>query len=264
MVIPSRTSTPMSSFISNTQSTDPMADDDTDENDLSIDNPSEMHNYTVMEEDGEVSGQARDVPEQDPLGIQHLHNELNTLKKMNVLKTKIQCAVCDEKCEIRSQAEEFVSHVNRRHARIHIYGCAHCNFTAASRSPMTNHLRKHKLVVEGSAQQFLKHVVQIPLSVEQTRRLKELTEACFGVRWRHSWGLTASAFEQISLTFHQFFSDFTRKIHINLQGISEIYSNLREFRPKTKRNLLKSTRRSLDVRGSVLGGIEDSNTVVGP
>ncbi|EYC19426.1 hypothetical protein Y032_0024g1077 [Ancylostoma ceylanicum] len=234
MVIPSRTSTPMSSFISNTQSTDPMADDDTDENDLSIDNPSEMHNYTVMEEDGEVSGQARDVPEQDPLGIQHLHNELNTLKKMNVLKTKIQCAVCDEKCEIRSQAEEFVSHVNRRHARIHIYGCAHCNFTAASRSPMTNHLRKHKLVVEGSAQQFLKHVVQIP------------------------------AFEQISLTFHQFFSDFTRKIHINLQGISEIYSNLREFRPKTKRNLLKSTRRSLDVRGSVLGGIEDSNTVVGP
>ncbi|EPB75836.1 V-type ATPase subunit family protein [Ancylostoma ceylanicum] len=119
-----------------------MADDDTDENDLSIDNPSEMHNYTVMEEDGEVSGQARDVPEQDPLGIQHLHNELNTLKKMNVLKTKIQCAVCDEKCEIRSQAEEFVSHVNRRHARIHI------------------------------------------LSVEQTRRLKELTEACFGVRWR--------------------------------------------------------------------------------
>ncbi|KAL6737508.1 hypothetical protein Aduo_011144 [Ancylostoma duodenale] len=185
MVRPNTTSTPLSSFISSSQSTEPMADDDADENDLSIDNSSELHNYTAMEEGDEASAPvAKGVPEQDMLSIQNLRSELGRLRKMNVLKPKIQCAVCDEKCEVRSQAEEFVSHVNRRHTRIHMFGCALCNFTAATKKAALIHLRKHKLGMDDNLQVFSKcHVVQIPLSVEQTRRLKELTEACFGVRW---------------------------------------------------------------------------------
>ncbi|KAK6752843.1 hypothetical protein RB195_003940 [Necator americanus] len=180
------TSSRNTSLMSTSTSTDLMADDDTDENDLSIDNPSELHDSVTTERDDEASClMVKTASEESSIDLQQLRKEITRMRRGNLLGGKIECAVCDEKHGIKCKAEALVKHINRMHAKIHMYRCGRCNFSAPERSSVMTHARKHKVIVDGvfdRPEELL--LIDIPLSASDIWTLKELMEVCFGIRWK--------------------------------------------------------------------------------
>ncbi|VDM80887.1 unnamed protein product [Strongylus vulgaris] len=132
------------------QQGDRMDDNSSYENDLSIDNPYEQHERTIIQQGDRVGELAAEPlsafapsPEEE-LDIEQLQSAIAKLKNIHELGEKSQCMMCIRKQEVCSEAHAFLNHVNRVHAKIQLYGCLYCNFAGASKCSVKLHLRAHR------------------------------------------------------------------------------------------------------------------------
>uniref|UniRef100_A0A0K0DRK0 C2H2-type domain-containing protein n=1 Tax=Angiostrongylus cantonensis TaxID=6313 RepID=A0A0K0DRK0_ANGCA len=92
-----------------------MAEEDTNENDLSLDVPSESRNVLMTENAQARSDEGSREVSSSSFNITWLRHVVRLLKKKGILKCSAKCAVCE--MNIMVSPRSLISHINNRHTK---------------------------------------------------------------------------------------------------------------------------------------------------
>ncbi|KJH48869.1 hypothetical protein DICVIV_04995 [Dictyocaulus viviparus] len=152
---------------------------DRKDDDLSIDVVSSDSQCISVMEGYESTSHKADC--NDSFNRRRLGKVLSVLKKKRQLKSSARCAICE--LNIVVSARSFILHINSKHTKFHLYGCAICHHSALFRGNIVKHIRKHTRAVGKDFTSFLDvNIVNIPISQEKRQKFEEMLEICFGIR----------------------------------------------------------------------------------
>ncbi|KAK5966251.1 hypothetical protein GCK32_014817 [Trichostrongylus colubriformis] len=162
---------------------------DEEENDLSIDNPTEPEEKpsAIHKEEGTINRKRKWVSANELAlfgSMKQLNLNIAILKRRKVLTNTTLCAVCEK--QVATTPRSFALHAGTKHMDLCSYRCAICQYGASIKGNVIKHIKHHAstdVTITVPLDHYIEaNLITIPFTKQQCDKIKDMIETCFSVK----------------------------------------------------------------------------------